>query len=284
MHIDVVVQAKFLLGESPLFDERSKAIVWTDIEGKHWHRYLLNSGSFHSYSTGGIVSALVKREKGGIFAAVEEGFGLIREGAGYDIVVRNLHSYERMNDAKCDSKGRLWAGSTDRSFRKGVGRLHRLDANLSHKVMIEDMTLPNGIDWSPDDSKIYLVDSLEHVLLVFDFDSEYGELSNRRVLYEFSNESGIPDGISVSAQGDIFVAMWDGAQIMVISDLGEKLDCLKVPVRRPTSCVFGGENYDELFVTSASIGLPTNHDSRDGSLLKVSGLGVTGKASNSFSG
>jgi len=150
--------------------------------------------------------------------------------------------------------------------------------------MLENLVLPNGIDWSPDDSRMYLVDSLEHVLWAFDFDAELGQISNRNSLFEFSEEFGIPDGISVSAEGVIFVAMWDGAQIMVISNTGEKLDCLKVPVRRPTSCVFGGEGFDELYVSSASMGLSLNQDSQDGFLLKISGLGVKGKASNFFNG
>ena len=124
----------------------------------------------------------------------------------------------------------------------------------------------------------------EKALWVFDFDFELGEISNQELFFDFKNEPGIPDSLTVSAQGDLFVAMWNGSQVLVISNAGERMDIIRVPVQRPTSCVFGGENYDKLFVTSAMSGFVVDQDSLGGLLLEISGLGVIGKASYSFNG
>ena len=284
MKIVAVSEIQSHLGEGPVYDEDSNSIIWTDIEGKSWHRFRIDRKETSSFKVSGMIGAIVKTRTGGLYAAVEEGFGSLSEESGYRISVRTLESFERMNDAKCDSKGRLWAGSVDRSQRKGKGKLHRLDENLTSQVMLENLTLPNGIDWSPDGSKMYLVDSLEKALWVFDFDFELGEISNQELFFDFKNEPGIPDGLTVSAQGDLFVAMWDGSQVLVISNAGERMDIIRVPVQRPTSCVFGGENYDKLFVTSAMSSFVVDQDSLGGLLLEISGLGVIGKASYSFNG
>ena len=284
MEIVAVSEIRSHLGEGPVYDEDSNSIIWTDIEGKSWHRFKIDRKETSSFKVSGMIGAIVKTRTGGLYAAIEEGFGSLSEESGYKVSVRTLEGFERMNDAKCDAQGRFWAGSTDRSFHKGGGKLHRLDANSSHKVVLEGLTLPNGMDWSPDNSKFYLVDSIERVIWRFDFNLELGLLSNQTLFYDFKNEFGIPDGMCVCQQGNLYVAMWDGGQLIVISSSGKKLESIKLPTKRPTSCVFGGEHYDQLFITSATVAMEISDSSVDGRLFRISELSAKGKASNFFNG
>jgi sugar lactone lactonase YvrE len=187
-----------------------------------------------------------------------------------------------MNDAKCDAVGRLWAGSTELEFKAGQGKLHRLNPDLSHETILTGLTLPNGLGWNPANTVFYLVDSMERVLWAFDYDLATGDISNKRVFFDFQSIDGLADGLCVSDDGTIFVAIWDGACILLISEEGELLDKIDLPVLRPTSCCFGGDGCRDLIVTTASVEMNLTKQPESGKLLRLSGIGKRGLKSFLF--
>jgi len=156
-----------------------------------------------------------------------------------------------MNDAKCDSAGRLWAGSNHMEFLPGVGTLHKWDGSSPSTVVTDGLILPNGLGWSPDDKTMYLVDSFANALLSTTFDSDDGRVGAFEVLAKI--ESGLPDGLAIDAEGCIWVAVWGGWEVQRLSPKGELLASVKMPVEQPSSCAFGADG--TLYITSAAHGL-----------------------------
>jgi sugar lactone lactonase YvrE len=284
MEVQLISQVVSELGESPIYSQTRKEAVWTDITGLKWIKCNLYSGETIVQDSGGMIGALAIREKTGYVAAVKEGFATLNENERYVVTNEILDKSQRMNDGKCDAKGRFWAGSTNIDFEKGKGKLFRLGTNFECEVMLDELTLPNGMDWSPDDRHFYLIDSLDYKLWKFNFELESGLISNKTVFYEFDPSDGIPDGLSVSSKGYILVAIYGGSSIQIISPEGELDRTLKLPVENPTSCTFVGENLENLLVTSAFADSTEGELNLNGRTLVISNLGLTGKPPYYFGG
>ena len=284
MEIRVVSKVISDVGEGPLFNSKDNSVTWVDITGKKWHQCDFNSGVTTSRSVPKMIGAIVERSKGGYFGAVEEGFAEINSGDGYQVVVDFLPEEERMNDAKADSFGRWWAGSNAIDFTAGKGRLHKINKDRTYQTVLTGLTLPNGLGWSPDNSKFYLVDTFASSLWAFDFDSEAGSLSNKELMYKFEDGNGFPDGMCVTQDGTLLIAMWDGSRIEVISSNGQLKAPIELPVQRPTSCTFGGASQDELIVTTAARELDLSAQPLSGMLLSIKNTGFRGKESTKYDG
>lgn len=284
MQIRVISQVISDVGEGPLYNSANNLVTWVDITGKKWHECDLNSGITSSHTVPKMIGAIVERSAGGYFAAVEEGFAEIDPTNGYKVVIDFLPEEERMNDAKADSLGRWWAGSNAIDFTAGKGRLHKIYPDRSYQTILEGLTLPNGLGWSPDNSKFYLVDTFASSLWVYDFDYELGLLSNRELMHKFEEGNGFPDGMCVTDDGTLLIAMWDGSRIEVIDSAGRVKPSIKLPVKRPTSCTFAGILGDELIVTTAARELDLNAEPLSGKLLSLSDTGFRGKQSSKYHG
>lgn len=284
MKIRVISDAISDVGEGPLYNSESNTVTWVDITGKKWHSCNFDTGKTESHEVSKMMGAIVERSSGGYFAAVEEGFAEVNSGAGYTVVADFLPEPERMNDAKADSLGRWWAGSNAIDFTSGKGRLHRLEADRSFTTVLSDLTLPNGLGWSPDDRKFYFVDTFAMKLWVFDFDLPTGTISNQRVLHDFEGSAGVPDGLTVASDGTVLVAIWDGGRIEVISSDGVRREPITLPVSRPTSCTFGGPKGDVLIVTTAARELDLASQPLSGKLLGLTDTGFSGRASAKYAG
>ncbi|HVK21820.1 MAG TPA: SMP-30/gluconolactonase/LRE family protein [Actinokineospora sp.] len=156
----------------------------------------------------------------------------------------------RFNDAKCDPLGRLWAGTMHGSL-PGQGVLYRVDLDGSVAPIRTGVGISNGLGWSPDGSRMYYVDTADRTLEVHDYDLASGEPTDGRVLVDFEPGGGDPDGLTVDAEGGIWVAMWDGAQVRRYAPDGTLSAVVPVPVSRPTSCAFAGPDLDVLVITTA---------------------------------
>ena len=152
-----------------------------------------------------------------------------------------------------NSKGRIWAGSMDEDEQIDLGGLWRLDPDLSWSLMDVGYQVANGPAFSPDGSILYHTDSAKRVIYRFELDPT-GNLHDRRVHIQFEEAWGYPDGMTTDAEGGLWVAHWDGARVSRFSPDGVLDRWIDLPVSRPTSCAFGGEDLDRLFITSASIG------------------------------
>lgn len=284
MQIKVLSDVVSDVGEGPLYNASENSVTWVDITGKKWHKCNFDSGKTISHDVPKMIGAIVERKNGGYFGAVEEGFAEINATNGYEVVIDFLPAEERMNDAKADGLGRWWAGSNAIDFTAGKGQLHKLNPDKSYETVLTGLTLPNGLGWSPDNTKFYLVDTFASSLWVFDFDYSSGKLRNQQLMHKFDDSKGYPDGMCVTNDGTLLIAMWDGSRIEVISSSGEVQEPILLPVQRPTSCTFGGVLGNELIVTTAARELDLNAQPLSGKLLSLVGTGFSASESNKYHG
>ena len=282
MKIEVVSHVISTLGEGPIYLPQEKKVCWVDILGKAWLAHDMNSGKTTKHQLPEIIGALAPREYGDFIGAVKNGFAKFDSSGRYSLVHNFLADSERMNDAKCDALGRFWAGSTEMEFKKGQGNLYRLNNDLTFELILSGFTLPNGLGWSPDNSIFYLVDSYEKALWSFDFQLATGQIRNQKLMFDFSGMAGLPDGICVASDGTIFVAMWDGSNIAVITRDGDLKDLIRLPVSRPTSCTFGGNRNADLLITTASLELDLDKEPLSGKLLAIKNLNYIGLESMKY--
>jgi len=189
------------------------------------------------------------REKGGMIFGAEDGFYF------WDSETQKMDfiTHPGFNDGKVDRKGRLWAGTM--TFEGATSALYRMDPDLNVKKMVSKVTISNGIGWSPDNSIMYYVDSLRYVISAYDFDLETGSISNQRPFIQMDAKFGIPDGLTVDSEGYVWCAISGAWKVMRYNPSGQVAAEIKMPVSKPSSCMFGGKDLDELYVTSISEGL-----------------------------
>ena len=233
------------------------------------------------------VGAVAVRASGGLVMAAADGFRSL-EADGSQTVLAEVEADDpgmRMNDGKCDRHGRFWAGTMayDEGGPAGLGTLYRLDPDLSVRTMLDGVSISNGIDWSPDDRVMYFIDSLTRRVDVFDFDVDDGAIGNRRTLIEVEASVGFPDGMTVDANGDLWVAVWGGSRVVHYAPDGSKRGMVGFPVSQTSSCAFGGADRRDLYVTSAARGISEESEPEAGSLFRTR-PGAEGQAPNSFGG
>ena len=282
--INCVNEIRSEVGEGPNWDAGTSTISWVDIAGKLWFEQNINGGPVASHSVPEFIGAIVGRKKGGYYAATKEGFAELNPDNGWKVTKDFLKADERMNDAKVDSAGRFWAGSCTMDMVPGTGALHVLSGDLTMKTVATGITLPNGLAWSADNSFFYHVDSMQHVLTSYEVDFENAELHNKKTLVSFPDDGSVPDGMCVSDEGLLLVAMWGGSRIEIYDQKGKKQSVIDMPVKQPSSCTFGGAKGDRLIVTSARASLGDTANELDGGLFIVDGLGLTGAQSEKFNG
>jgi sugar lactone lactonase YvrE len=282
----VLAAARSVVGEGPVWDAAAGRLRWVDIMSGRLNSTDPETGATTSQTVPTLVGAAAPRAAGGLVLATREGFGTVDgpEGPGFHPRLDVLAVGERMNDAAVDPWGRYWAGSTTMDFAPGRGALHLLEPEWTSRVMLDGLTLPNGLGWSPDRRTFYLVDTMPGDILCFDIDPDTHLPVGGRLFQHVEESRGIPDGITVDAAGCLWVALWGGAAVLVLSPEGDELGVLEVPVRQPSSCTFGGQGLGRLFVTSARDGLDVADDAPDGSLFVVDSPGVTGQPATPFAG
>jgi sugar lactone lactonase YvrE len=239
-------------------------------------------GTVRRSHVGDVVAALRPRRGGGAVLALERGFAL-EDADGVRTTLDPLWTDAgvRMNEGGCDPDGRFWCGSMAYDGRPGGAALYRLEPDGSAHRMLDDVTISNGLDWSPDGSLAYYADTATHRVDVFDYDRDAG-LTGRRPFVQFPDD-GRPDGLTVDADGGVWVAL-NGAGAVHRYDPGATLDgVVEVPAARVTACTLGGPRLDELFITTSREGLGPDDDPLAGSLFRVD-AGVAGRPVREFAG
>ena len=249
---EVVIGSEAAVGEGPVWDHRTERLCWVDITKGLLFENDLVSREQRTSNLDMMVGAIAPRaEKEGFAVAVADGFGFWDHGELTIVDLVLPEYYRRMNDAKCDSSGRLWAGSTHMDLLPDAGFLHRWDGGSASMEIAGGFTLPNGIGWSPDDGVMYLVDSMKHQLLQAVYHAEEGEVEVFTQLCAI--DSGLPDGLAIDADGCIWLAIWGGSEVRRYNPVGELVGIVPMPVSQPSSCAFGEDG--TLFITSARAGL-----------------------------
>jgi D-xylonolactonase len=254
--VQCVADVHAVLGEGPVWVAREAALYWLDIKGRAIFR-LDSAGEVTTWPTPLRVGSLAPRRSGGFIGGTEDGIAAIDPAAGKFEILFNPEEElpgNRFNDGKLDRQGRFWAGTMDDAERTDSGTLYRIDRDLGSTAIDSGYRVTNGPAFSPDGKLMYHSDSARQRTYVFDLASD-GTATNRGVLIQFNEGEGYPDGMTVDRDGCLWVALWDGWSVRRYSPAGEWLETVRMPVARPTSCAFGGRDFDRLYITSASIGL-----------------------------
>jgi sugar lactone lactonase YvrE len=248
------------LGEGPYWVPEDDCLLWVDIEGARLHRTYFPAGETVTDSPGP-VSAAFPAVGGGILIAGGAALTLLFPAErGGQWVARTISDAPardgiRFNDAGVDPAGRVWVGSMHVAEASPLGELYRLDAGGRLNPVVTNVTVSNGLGWSPDGSRMYYADSPLRRVDVFDYDPATGEAFARRTFADLSEAEGVPDGLTVDADGCVWVAMWGGSALRRFTPDGQPNAVLPVPVSQPTSCAFGGPQLADLYITTARVGL-----------------------------
>jgi len=256
MQIVQVIACDNILGEGPLWVPQEKALYWVDIDGCLIQRFSSITNTYEAFQQPCKVSMLAMRAQGGFVAASENGLYFWQPSDNQLTFITHPEQGKkeaRFNDGKVDSGGRLWAGTM--TPQGASSALYRLDPDLTIRRMLKEVTISNGIGWSPDQRSMYHADSNRRTIFAYDYDDSSGEITNRRVFAELAQNEGVPDGLTVDSQGCLWCAIYDGWCLLRFDPDGKRMATIRMPVARPSSCIFGGEALNLLYVTSISEGL-----------------------------
>jgi sugar lactone lactonase YvrE len=282
-----------LLSEGPRWHEERSELLWVDILGRGFHRATLTiDGRPDEVRTMALdrhVGAVAPVIEGGYVLAAGQGFLFVDDfGAVRELAQPEAgHVEVRMNDGACDPQGRFWAGTMAYDESPGAGALYRLELDGSCSTVLTALTISNGIGWSPGGETMYLSDSGTGCVDAFDFDGVTGDISRRRTLLLIDQPGVAPDGLTVDAQGDIWVALYGGWAVNRYTPDGSLRDTVRMPVAQATSCAFGGRDRDTLFVTTGRERLDEAALERQpdaGRVFSVTGLGARGSGCGSYRG
>ncbi|MFI6170498.1 SMP-30/gluconolactonase/LRE family protein [Nocardia sp. NPDC051052] len=249
------------LCESPVWDNRTGELLWVDIRGGHIHRAALDRAALDlthlsTVSLTPPISAVVPCISGSVLAAAGDTFYRVDDdGTAMPIAVIPLPDdgiRRRLNDAKVDPHGRLLAGTMSEEGVQGSAALYRLDPDGALSTLRDGVTISNGLDWSPDGTVLYYVDSPTKRVDAFDYDIATGTFSNGRPFARFDH--GEPDGLTVDGEGWVWVAVWGAGQVQAFDPDGQRRAIIDVGPSQVSSCVFAGPDLDVLVITTAAEG------------------------------
>lgn len=256
-----------VLGEGPVWDTRDGRIWWVDCDQKKlFSRDPAADEAARIYDLPHYPGSYAFREAGGMIMAYRNQLTLLDcetgESRPFEAVGVDF-SRERFNDGACDRAGRFWVGTMDRRMSEPVGSLYRIDRNLAVQRMVGDLVVSNGIAFSPDDRTMYHHDSRSGLIYAYDYDIDRGLVSNRRVLVDFADRPGRPDGCTIDAEGNLWVAEIGAGRVVRFDPGGRQIAAIAMPVSRPSSVMFGGGDLHTLFITTMRHGLSSEQAARE---------------------
>lgn len=291
MNVSLVCAAKASLGEGPVWNTATGQLYWLDILAHHLHiHHPGHSQDDEIIAIPPYISSVIPKQSGGIVLTLQDGF------YSYDLTASKLTllaeveaslTDNRFNDGKCDPRGRYLAGTMSLSNQRSKGSLYSIDSEYKVTTLLTEVSISNGLAWSADGSIMYFIDTPTRKVVAFDYDLETGTISNRRVVIDIGDQPGSPDGMTIDAEGMLWVAHWGGWCVTRWNPLnGQLLQSIAVPASQVTSCTFGGTELDTLYITTARIGLSEEELLKQpdaGGLFSIK-LGINGTPSTVFAG
>ena len=255
---DLIVDARATVGEGARWDPQGR-LYWVDITAPALHMYDPSADTDTVVPVDRYLGAVVLRDSGGLLAAVHEGFAALDPTTGAVDLLATVQASDsglRMNDGNCDPQGRFWAGSMALDERPGAGALYRFDTDGSVVRMLTDVTISNGIVWSVDGTTTYYIDTPIRRVDAFSFEPDTGTLRDRRPFVSLPAGPGSPDGMTIDADGCLWVALYGGSAVHRYTPDGQLDTVVHVPATATTCCAFGGDDLDVLYITTAAKGVP----------------------------
>jgi sugar lactone lactonase YvrE len=283
--VSIAVLGPDHLGEGPVWDDRTGELVWVDISGRLVHRWNPTTDVASSFPTAGDVGAVVLCEDGGHLLAIESELWRV-DATGQMTLLADIESKPgvRFNDCRADPRGRLWAGTLHRDREHGAAALYRLDPGDEMTIVLPERTISNGIGWSLDGTTMYYIDSTTQQVAKFTYDMDSAELAERQVFAEIEATDGLPDGLTVDAEGGVWVCLFGGGRLRRYRPDGSLDQEIVLPLTNPTCPGFGGSDLRTLYVTTARHRLSEEQLAREplaGALLQLD-VGVAGLPANRF--
>ena len=252
---ELLIESSSPLGEGPIWDPTRQVLWWVDILEGLVHCYDPANGSNRSWSIGQLIGTIVTSEDNRLVIATDKGFHWFDPETGNTELIVDPEPNKpenRFNDGKCDPSGRLWAGTMAINEEGNSGTLYCLHSNGRAETKEVGYSIPNGIVWNDKATIMYHIDSPTRQVDAWDYDNATGNISNRRTVFQVTQEGAFPDGMAMDVEGKIWLALWGGwAVIRFDPDTGKELTRIPVPVSRTSACAFGGPNRDILYITTA---------------------------------
>lgn len=252
------------LGESPFWHPAEQQLYWVDIPGKHIHRCNIFMGSIESWEMPSEPGSIAPAQSGGLVVALRDGIYRARNwGGSLEKLVDGMHdpATTRFNDGKADPTGRFWVGTMYEPRTTASAHLFSLNNGVL-ETKVSNATIANALAWSPDAKTIYWADTPTHTVRAWDWNAQTNAMSGERIFKQWPGKpqgwqfgmtgyGGRPDGAAVDAEGNYYVAMFEGARICKLSPAGVELASITVPAQCPTMPCFGGDDLKTLYVTTA---------------------------------
>ena len=252
MKTELLFDAKATLGEGPAWDTKTQTLYWVDIIEKR-----IYAGTEILAQLDEFIGFLAPCKNGNLIVGKRASFIDFDIASSQQTVLAALNesATNRLNDGKCDPAGRLLAGTMDMNEKDPTGSFYSFDGKQA-KALFRGVTISNGLAWSVDHKTFYYIDTPTREIKAFDYDITTGELANPRVAIRIPDSLGWPDGMTSDMEGNLWIAMWGGAQVTKWNpNSGKLLEQISVPALHSSACVFGGKDRNELYVTSARKGM-----------------------------
>lgn len=287
--VKIAFEIKSELGEGAFWDHHEQRLYWIDIEGKKVHIYDPVTKTNKVFDVPSRVGTVVPKNKDEAVIALEDGIYILNTGSGNITLLSDVEAemtYNRFNDGKCDPNGNLWVGSMHLDQSAPRANLYKVSPNGQATKMLDSITISNGIVWTSDKKTMYYIDTPTGHIRAFDFNEEESTISNERVAVVIPESLGFGDGMAIDKEDKLWVGLWNGNAVARFDPLtGNLLEKIEVPAHNVTSCSFGGENFDTLYITTSSLDMDEEETRKyplAGSLFEVK-PGVKGVAGNFFS-
>jgi sugar lactone lactonase YvrE len=279
------------MGETPIWVEEEQVLFWVDAAKGLIYKQPLGDEGCKEFKPEFEARALTRRgDNGWVIATNNNGAAFWDEKTNECEFV--FDPYENnpdmaFNDATVDRQGRYLVNSYNKTdLNAPDGSIYRLDPDRSVHKIATGLVLANGMGFSPDGKTLYVVEMFRYTVAAYDYDTEKGEASNKRVFVQIPEEKGMPDGLTVDTDGHVWLAHWGGWQISRFDPKGNIAREIKIPAEIVTCIGFGGQNMDELFITSATTSLTEEQlktQPQAGDLFKIQ-LDVKGIPEEKFAG
>lgn len=254
-----VIPSKSELGEGAVWDYKYKRLLWVDINGKKLNVFSPHDNLNQIFEMPAKIGTVVPYKANEVVVALQTGiyiFNLNTEELIFKTNPEEDINTNRFNDGKCDPAGRFWVGSMNTVSQEKTGGLYRIDSDFNAQLMVSQVKTSNGIVWSIDKTKMYYIDTPTRLVREYNYDNKTGHISYNRDAITIPDSLGWPDGSTLDSEGHLWIAMWGGACVTRWNvNTGELIDKIKVPAKNVTSCAFGGEDYNQLFITTAKVGM-----------------------------
>lgn len=255
---ELVSDQTCLCGESPLWDDKHKQLYWIDIVSGHIC-FFSEEKRLKCFDVGQKIGAIALTESGKIIAALKDGIykvDFLNDTMSKIIDPEPDQPDNRLNDGKCDPAGRFWVGTMSDTGIAGQGSLYTLDKDGGISRKLQGLSISNGLAWDLKSRKFYHIDTPTRKIVAYDYCHELGTISNGKPVIEIIETEGVPDGMTIDEEGMLWVAHWNGGRVSRWNpNTATKLQEIFLPVSKVTSCTFGGEHLDDLYVTTAKVGL-----------------------------